>query len=422
MEKTSPRTGTADLLSNKPARAISRSSRFAGGAAIFALFVSSTLLTPLYDLYRARYGLTTLVITLIYAVYVIGNLVALLFLGRLSDHLGRRPVVLAGLVLAGLSTILFLVAAGSSWLFAGRIVSGCAVGAGSGAATAWISESLPSERRSAAASIMTAFNFAGLTLGPVLSGLLVQYAPWPMRLPFAVYLGLIAAVAMLALAAPETLERGKSDGFSLKPRLGVPRARRLAFAGPATGGFAAMAVVGYYAALGPTMIHQSLGIANRAWSGMVVAGLFAVATVVIVATRKITGRKVLLWGLLLTPLGLALLLAAQAWSSLPIMLAGTALCGGAGALSYRGGLAVANALAPAERRAEIASTYFIGCFLGNALPVIGVGALSEWIGSIAADRIFAIVISLLAAGAITCSLTFRRPQEPGDRHVSSERR
>ena len=419
MDRLSREVGNVDIP--KRSRQSLMSGRLAGGAAVFVLFMSSTLLTPIYDFYRASYGLTTLVITLIYAVYVIGNLIALLFLGRLSDRLGRRPVVLAGMALAALSTVLFLVSTGAAWLFAGRIVSGCAVGAGSGAATAWITESLPADRRSAAASIMTAFNFAGLTLGPVLAGLLVEYAPWPMRLSFIVYLALIAAVSTLALMAPETLERGGSKAFSLKPRLGVPAGRRLAFAGPAAGGFAAMAVVGYYAALGPAMIHQILGRTNHALSGIIVAGLFAVATAVIIATRNIEGRKALFWGLLLTPLGLALLVAAQAWSSLAMMLLGTAICGGAAALSYRGGLTVANALAPKDRRAEIASAYFICCFLGNALPVIGVGALSEELGQMEADRIFAVAISMLAAAAIICLIAFRPKDSDRPNHGTVSR-
>lgn len=372
----------------------------AGGIVVSVLFMGSSLLTPLYQLYRTAYGLDALGLTLIYAVYVIGNLAALLFLGRLSDQLGRRPIILAGLALAAVSTILFLLASGSTLLFAGRIASGCAVGLGSGAATAWIAESTPAERRLLAASTMTAFNFAGLALGPVVAGVLVQYAPWPLRLSFLVYLALVGLVVALVLAARETLDRAAAGSFDLTPRLAIPHGKRLAFAAPAAAGFAAMAVVGYYAALGPTMLRESVRLTNQALSGLVVAELFAIAAVAILVTRRIEPRRVLLWGLAMTPLGLAALVVAQAWSSLSLMLLGTTLSGGASALSYRGGLGVINAIAPSDRRAEMASAYFICCFTGNALPIIGVGALSETIGAVAADRIFAIALSLVALGAM----------------------
>ena len=377
------------------------SGRIAGGVVVSLLFMGSSLLTPLYQLYRTDYGLDALGLTLIYSVYVIGNLTALLFLGRLSDQLGRKPVILAGLALAAISTMLFLLASSSTLLFAGRIASGCAVGLGSGAATAWITEATPAERRALAASTMTAFNFLGLALGPILAGTLVQYAPSPLRLPFLVYLGLIGGVALLVLAARETLDRAQAGSFDLTPRLAIPRGKRLAFIAPAAAGFAAMAVVGYYAALGPTMLHDTVRLTNQALIGLIVAELFAVAAVAILLTRQIEPRRVLIWGLVLTPAGLGALVAAQTWSSLALMLIGTTVSGVASAFSYRGGLGTINALAPADRRAELASAYFICCFMGNALPIIGVGALSERIGAVSADRIFALGLTIVALGAPT---------------------
>lgn len=302
--------------------------------------------------------------------------------------------------MATLSTVLFAVASGSGLLFAGRIVSGCAVGLGSGAATAWIVESTPDERRSLAASTMTAFNFAGLALGPVVAGLLVQYAPWPLHLPFLVYVGVIAAVAGLVLKARETHERARAKSLDLTPRLGIPSEKRLAFVAPAAGGFAAMAVVGYYAALGPTMLHETIKLTNQAVAGLIVAELFAVAAVAILLTRRVAPDRVLRWGLAAMPVGLAALIAAQTWSSPALMLLGTTLSGLASALSYRGGLGAVNALAPGDRRAEMASAYFICCFVGNALPIVGVGAISEILGAATADRIFALGLSVVALAAM----------------------
>ena len=388
------------------------SGRIAGGAVVSVLFMGSSLLTPLYQLYRTDYHLDALGLTLVYAVYVVGNLAALLFLGRLSDQLGRRPIILAGLGLAVLSTILFLVASGTAFLFAGRIASGCAVGLGSGAATAWITESTAAEKRSLAASTMTAFNFAGLAVGPVVTGSLVQYAPWPLRLPFLVYLALIVAVAAVVLAARETLDRPQGQSIDLAPRLAVPRGKRVAFAAPAAAGFTAMAVVGYYASLGPTMLHETVRLTNQALSGLIVAELFSVAAIAILVTRRIEPRRVLLWGLAAMPIGLAALIAAQAWSSLTMLLLGTTVSGIASALSYRGGLGAINALAPADRRAEMASAYFICCFMGNALPIIGVGALSETMGAATADRIFALALSLIALAALAATLALRRDTAP----------
>ena len=382
------------------------SGRLAGGMVVAVLFMGSTLLTPLYDMYRTSYGFSALVLVLLYAVYVIGNLAALLFLGRLADQIGRKPMVLTGLALASLSATIFLCARNLDWLFAARVVSGLAVGIGSGAAVAWITEFTPAERRTRAASLMTAFNFLGLAVGPALAGPLVQYASEPFRLPFAIYLIFLGGVAALVFFQPETLSR-RSE-LSFQPRLGVPKGARLAFAAPAATGFAAMAVVGFYAALGPTTIQRDLHVTNRAVVGLIIDELFIVAALLILVSQRLTPRKTMLAGLIATPAGMALLVLSQRLGSMPILLLGTAVCGAAGAFGYRGGLAVANSLAPAERRAEIASVFFICCFCGNALPVIGAGALTQATNAHLADLVFAGVVSAIAGGALFLALATRR--------------
>jgi hypothetical protein len=372
--------------------------------------MGSTLLTPIYDLYRSSYGFSAFVLVLLYAVYVIGNLLALLLFGRLSDQIGRKPIVFAALGLAATSAAMFLAARGLPWLFLARIISGLAVGIGSGAATAWITEFTPAELRPRAASLMTGFNFIGLALGPLLAGPLIEYAPHPLRLPFAAYLAIAAFTALLVATRPETIADKAKPTFAV--RLGVPPGVRAAFIAPAASGFAAMAVVGFYAALGPTTISNDIGIADRALISLIVAELFIVAAGVIFATQRWPARKAMLTGLAATPLGMALLVLAQRTASLSALLAGTAVCGIVGALGYRGGLAVANGLAPAERRAEVASAFFICCFCGNAVPIIGVGALTQISGPRTADLVFAVVVTAIALGAAAAA--FAAPSRPTD--------
>src|SRR5262249_6398755 len=115
-------------------------------------------------------------------------------------------------------------------------------------------------------------------------------------------------------------------------------------------------------------------------------------------------------GLALSPFGLAALAMGQTWSSLSATLFATALCGFAAALAYRGGLGVINALAPAERRAEMASCYFVGCFLGNALPILGVGLLSASLGQTAASWVLAAALGSLAAGAAALIVVQNGPE------------
>lgn len=165
------------------------------------LFVGATLPSPLYPLYGASFGFGGVTLTLIYATYVLGNVAALLFGGRVSDQIGRRRAMLPALGLAIASALVFLFAQNTAWLYPARILSGLATGLGSGVATAWLAELQPRGHRAAGAMFATAGNFLGTAVGPLLAGLLAAFAGWPLRLCYVVYLVLLAA-ALPALWIP----------------------------------------------------------------------------------------------------------------------------------------------------------------------------------------------------------------------------
>lgn len=391
---------TAARLS--PARPLTSAIAIGSVAAMVAfMFMGSTLLTPLYSIYRETFHFSKVVLTLIYATYVVGNLGALLIFGRLSDQIGRRPVTLSAIALAVLATVLFLAATTTTWLFAARIVSGFAIGLASGAGAAWIAELDVGHDRSHAAVLVTGANFAGLALGPLLSGFLVQYAPWPLRLSYVIFLVVLVVVAVFVWATKETVTapvRRFAD-VRLQPRLGVPRAILLQFVAPAITVFGTMALIGFYAALLPTLLAERVHQTNHAVGGTVVAWLFAVAVASVIQGRRIGSRTAMLMGLGLLVPSLALLELAQWLRSMPVLLVGTTVAGVASGFGYRSGLQVINTISPDDRRAEVVSSYYVAGFVGNSLPVIGVGVLSSLIGTVAAGAIFAITIGAFAVVA-----------------------
>jgi len=379
-----------------------RAAKAAVAAMIAALFAGSTALTPLYVIYKQVFGFSQVTLTLVYAVYVVGNLGALLFLGRVSDVIGRRPAALAAMVVAVVSALFFLFAENLAWLDIARILSGLGIGVGAGAGTAWLAELIEGKDKSRAAIITTSTNFIGLGAGALMAGLLAQYAPWPLRLTFVVYLALLALVALLIWRTRETVSSpGRLVDVSLRPRLSVPDNIRAQFVAPAVTGFGAMALVGFYAALAPSILAQQLHVTNHAEAGGLFFELSIVAAATIVGTARLSARFTMLAALALMIPAVALVVAAQIYASMALMIVATAVCGVAGALGYRGGLQVVNQIAPADRRAEVVSAFFICCFCGNALPVIGIGVLSSLANATVASLAFAgmiIVFSLVALG------------------------
>ena len=375
---------------------------------IGAGFGLSTLMTPLYLLYQQAFGFSQITLTLIYAAYVVGNVAALLFFGRISDRFGRRIAALAAISILIAAALVFLRSTGVASLYVGRILSGLGIGITSGTGNAWLAELVGKGDKTRAAVIGTGSNFLGLGLAPLASGLLAQYAPWPLQLSFALYLALLCGVGGLVWFVPETVRHRERAELRIAPRLSLPGAIRTQFVAPAITGFGLMALVGFYAALMPVILAHDLHIQNHAAGGALFFELAAVVALTIVTTQSLASRFSMLASLAIMIPAAASVPLAQISGSLIAMVAATAAVGLSAGLGYRGSLQVVNQIAPEDRRAQVISSYFLCCFGGNALPVIGVGFLAKVTGAVTADIAFAVLIGIFAIIALVFGLAVRR--------------
>lgn len=371
------------------------------GAAICVSYILSTLPTPLYPIYEQTLHFSQIMLTVIYAVYVVGTVTAMFFFGRLSDQVGRRLVVLISLAVAAAAGLVFVLAKATWWLFPGRILSGLGIALVSGAATAWIVESEPDEDKAVATQFAIGANFLGLGIGSLMAGLLAQYAPWPLRLPYLVFIVTLLPLVIIVWRTEETLFKPRSLGdASVKPRLKVPRRIMGSFIPAAVAAFATFAVLGFYTALVPTLLKNVLQNKSHAVAGVVVAELFFVGTIVIALTRRLSSHVGLLIALCALTPSLSLIVAAENARSMLILLIGTAVSGVAAGLGYRCSLQQVNEVAPENQRSEIVSAYLIACYAGVSLPVIGVGLLAKAMGAPIADIMFAVFITVVAVFAL----------------------
>jgi MFS family permease len=383
-----------------------RTARFAAEADLACMYMGSTLVTPLYVLYEKEFGFSEVTLTLIFAAYSIGNIVSLFVIGRISDQIGRRRTALPAIGVAMVSTVLYLLAAGTAWLFAARAVSGLAIGMASAAASAWIVDLTRHSKEQRGAAFTTGAIFFGLAIAALLGGILAEYAPAPLHLPFVVYLAMLALLAFFVARTKDTVkDRAESvSDVSLKPRIGVPREIRGRFVSPAVTAFAVFAVTAFYAALAPSLLRRDMDVTNLAVGGALVCELFLTAAITALATDAMKARVAMLGGAALLIPAVALLVTAQILQSLPILVIGMAITGVAAALGYRGSLQVINEIAPKEQRAEVISSFAIVCFIGNGLPVIGVGVLSSVSSPGIATASLAAVTAVLAVIALATEM------------------
>ncbi|MGW7286101.1 MFS transporter [Streptomyces sp. NPDC054847] len=373
---------------------------YVAAALVFAIGMAGTTLpTPLYGLYQQEIGFSDLMVTVVFAVYAVAVIAVLLVGGNYSDAVGRRPVLLCAMVLSAASAGCFLLETGLPLLFAGRLLSGFAAGLLSGAATAAVMELARPGQRARAGFAATAANMGGLGCGPLLSGILAQYAPRPLELVFWVHIALVAVAAVIIRFLPETVERPKRFP-PLKPQgVSVPPEVRGVFAPASVAAFAGFSLLGLFTALAPSFVARTLDVHNLAVTGAVVFSVFLASTAGQSLSERIGTRRALPIGCAVLIAGLLLVASSLVAESLAVLVAG-ALCGGAGqGLAFRAALSLVGGAAPAEHRGGTISAFFVIAYTGISLPVVGVGAAAQLWGLRTAGLVFTGCVMLLAAGA-----------------------
>jgi MFS family permease len=374
-------------------------SRFGFAAAALALAVAmmgTTLPTPLYALYRQRFGFSELTITVIFATYAAGVVASLLLFGRLSDQIGRRRLLLPGLLLSALSAVCFLIASGLPLLLAGRVLSGLSAGIFTGTATATLLDLAPGGRRGRATLLASLANMGALGSGPLLAGLLSQWAGSPLRLAFWVDLTLLVPAAIGIWAMPEPITRAVHP--RLRPQaLKIPKEMRSTFVEAALAGSAGFAVLGLLTAVTPDFLGRELGVTSRASVGLVVFSVFAASLAGQLALHFIPDRTAIPAGAGALIAGMGGLAVGLAASSLALLVLGGVIAGFGQGMTFRGGLTAVNERSPTAERGAVASGFFVVMYLAISLPVIGEGVLTQLIGLRPAGLTFAAVVAALCA-------------------------
>jgi predicted MFS family arabinose efflux permease len=376
-------------------------------AAFLVTMLGATLPTPLYPLYQRELGFGGLMVTVVFAMYAVGVLAALLLVGRLSDQVGRKAVLLPGLGVAAASSLVFLIPGSLAALFVGRVLSGVSAGIFTGVATATLVDLAPEDGRARAGLLAAVVNVLGLGLGPVVAGALADHAPYPLVLPYLLHVALVVVATLGMLPVPEPVGRQPGPVRLRVQRFGVPEEVRPTFVRAAVAGFAGFAVFGFFTAVSPLFLGQVLHETSHLVTGLVVFALLGSATVGQVASARLPERTSLLGGCLALAVGTGIVAVGLTTARLPVLLAGAVVAGLGQGASFRAGLQAVTGGAPADRRSEVSSTFFLVLYVAISIPVIGVGAGAQVFGLVPTAVVFAGLVALLALGAFA-SLLRRR--------------
>ena len=392
---------------------------------LVVLMAASSAPSPLYPVYQGMWGIPPVVLTVIFAAYVLALLAALLVVGSLSDHLGRRPVLLAALALEAIAMLVFI-GAGSAWaLILARLLQGIATGAAIGTLGAYLIDLEQAVRP----GLGTVFNGAGpgvgLALGAVGSSLLVAAAPGSIQLVYIV-LGVLLVLQLIATAlGPETTSREPGALGSLMPRVRFPRATRRSALWLLPAAVATWSLGGLILSLGPSLVRSLAGPHPVVLTGLVVAALTGTGGAVTLMLGSARPTTVLALGMGTLVAGMGGTIVALALGSAGLYFGATVLAGvGFGA----GFLAVLRMLMPQaapHERAGLLSAIYVVSYLANSVPAVAAGALAQGIGLTAtaigySGMVIALALFVLAGSVIQSRAAHSAPSVHRARQLSRE--
>ena len=373
---------------------------------IVTLLAASAAPTPLYAIYQARWGFTPITTTIVFGVYAVAVLASLLTLGKLSDHVGRRPVLLAAITVQAAALLVFTVASGVPELLIARIVQGLATGAALGAIGAGLLD-VDRERGTFANSVAPGM---GTGSGVLLSALAVRYLPAPTHLIYLALVGVFVLQAAGVVLMRETVSRTPGALASLRPEIRLPRTLRgpVLVATPVL--FAVWAQGGLYAALGPALVYSLTGSQDIVLGGLSLFVLTLTAVISIVVLRTAAARTVMLTGILALIIGAAVTMLALAMTSTPLFFLGTAISGVGFGSGFQGGIRTVVPLAAAHERAGVLSLVYIVSYLGLGVPAVVAGfVIVHGAGLTDTAIYYGGAVILLAAVALLGLLRVRTP-------------
>ena len=354
--------------------------------------------SPLYVVYQKEWGFSATTLTVIFAVYVFALIGSLLTIGALSDHIGRRPVLAGAIALEALAFVLFLLAGDVTTLLAARVVQGIATGAAFSTLGATLIDLNPPHSPGRAGLVNGVAPISGLALGALGCGALVQFAPAPTHLVFALLLvGAVLGGVAVALM-PETSTRRPGAIASLVPLLGIPARLRADVFALVPIIVASWALGGLYLSLGPSVAATIFGLRNHLIGGLVITLLCGAGALTAYALRTWPTPRVLVISGVLLSAGNAMTLAGVQAGAVSLAIAGTLVAGvgfGASALASFGTLA--RLAAPSER-SELFAVALVIAYLAFSLPAVAAGFATTSFGLHATTVVYS--LGVVALGLI----------------------
>ncbi|MDV7243372.1 MULTISPECIES: MFS transporter [Rhodococcus] len=379
---------------------------------LLAFFFAASAPSPLFVLFQNRWSLGASTLTVIFAVYAIALLVALLTAGAVSDHIGRKPVVVAGILVQIGAMAMFVAADGVYWIIAARVVQGLATGIVTGALTAAIVEAAPPDKKHVGAMLGSISPLAGLALGALSSGLILQFSDTPVLSTFLSLAVFFAVTGVLTFFIPESATPRPGALGSLIPRVSIPPTAHTAFLASVPAIISVWMLGGLYLSLIPSTMTEILHIHAGLASGVAIAVLNGVGALAPIVLRERDSRTTTLIGACALAAGVTITLIGIGVGSVPVFFIGTAVAGVGFGSAFSGSIQHLSPLVEPHQRAEVFAALYVVSYLSFSIPAIIAGRMVAPFGLLQTELVYGAVLVAMALAALITGLVggpARRP-------------
>ena len=385
-----------------------KSSALSRGASLYLLasitvsyLAGSSVPTPLYPIYQAEWGFSSLAISFVFGIYAVAVLGALLVAGRLSDYVGRRPVLIVATVVQAATMLLFAFADGLSTLIAARVIQGLSTGAAIAAVGAGMLD-MDKARGAVANSVAPA---TGTALGGLLAGIMVHYLPAPTHLVYFVLAGIFVAQVIGVILMPESMPPRAGAIASLRPQFSLPVATRQPILVTAPVLVAVWALAGFYGALAPSLVRSSFGFDSSLLGGIALFVLAGSAGISVLFTQRLEARALMIYGATVLIAGVAVAVISLPYHSATAFFLGTLVAGSGFGTGFQGAIRTVVPLAAPQERGGVLSVIFVISYLAMGVPAVIAGYLAALQGDLLSTaREFGAVVMVFAALALIGAL------------------
>lgn len=390
-------------------RALPRPAAFAGLAStLVVLFAASAAPSPFFVIYQREWGFPSWLLSFAFAIYAVTLLLALLTVGSLSDHVGRRPVLVGAIALQVLAMALFAFAPNIETVVIARAIQGVATGAATGALSAALTDLAPERNRGLGAIVGSLAPFGGLAVGAILAGVVIAAVPSPVIATFVAFMILFLVALVVVVISPESVSRRRGALHSLIPRIRVPLRARAEFRSGVPIYLAGWMTGGLFLGLVPEILRDSFRIDGGLVSGAVIAVLSGIGTLAVFLSRRMRPRTVIIFGALSLVAGIALVAGSLVLGEFVLFCAGTVVAGFGFGMAFAGEVRVTAPLAEAHERGEMFAAIYVISYLSFGVPAIIAGLAVAQFDLVPTSAVYSLVVVASAAIGVVVQVRHAR--------------